>query len=446
LDTEEIRYRDELNFAEFPLASLSSRAGGQPYLTFSDTIFDQGRGQHVVRKLTISPSAKHGLPTPMDDEVILGLIQLTSQQRFANRTVSFTRFQLLRLLDWRIESKSYERLKDSLFRWLGVTLQYEKAWWSKADQCWVDKGFHLLDDVQLLDRKPTAGEGCSSFTWNETVFRSFQSGYLKQIDFEFYRSLESAVAKRMYRFLDKKFHLRGSLEFSLTGFACDHLGLGRRYHNGELKRLLQGPIDELEAKGFLEEGRFQKEGKGEWKVCFRRAAVPPKTDEIATMESPLVGKLTAFGVTRATAVVLVAEHPEERIVRHLEMALWLQRQPGSGGVKNLPGYLVKAVKEDYAPPLGFVQKAKKTAARKTSPPPESPEQLTERLELDTLWNGMEADEQRRFEADALGSAEGFLLKQYRSTGTGSLFQAVRRRILDDHLRRTRRVASPVITG
>jgi hypothetical protein len=327
-----------------------------------------------------------------------------------------------------------------------VTLQYEKAWWSKADQCWVDKGFHLLDDVQLLDRKPSAGEGCSSFTWNETVFRSFQSGYLKQIDFEFYRSLESAVAKRMYRFLDKKFHLRGSLEFSLTGFACDHLGLGRRYHNGELKRLLQGPIDELEAKGFLEEGRFQKEGKGEWKVCFRRADTSPNAGEISEPESPLVARLVAFGVTRTTAVVLVAEHPEERIVRHLEMALWLQRQPGSGGVKNLPGYLVKAVKEDYAPPAGFAPKPKKTVPRKPSPhveasPPDSPEQAKEREELDALWDGMEADEQRRFEADALGSAEGFLLKQYRSTGSGSLFQAVRRRILDDHLRRTGRVVT-----
>ena len=65
-DGDETRYRDELNFAEFPLAALSSRPDGQPYLTFSDTIFDQGRGQHIVRKVTISPSAKHGLPTPMD--------------------------------------------------------------------------------------------------------------------------------------------------------------------------------------------------------------------------------------------------------------------------------------------------------------------------------------------------------------------------------------------
>jgi hypothetical protein len=451
LDTEETRYRDELNFAEFPLASLSSRAAGQPYLTFSDTIFDQGRNQHVTRKLTISPSAKHGLPTPMDDEVILGLIQLTSQQRFASRNVSFTRYQLLQLLGWRVESKSYERLKDSLFRWLGVTLQYEKAWWSKADQCWVDKGFHLLDDVQLLDRKPSAGEGASSFTWNETVFRSFQSGYLKQIDFDFYRSLESAVAKRMYRFLDKKFHLRGALEFSLTGFACDHLGLGRRYHNGEIKRLLQGPIDELTSKGFLEEGRFVKTGKGEWKVCFRRVDGQPVVAEVAAPEPVLVGKLTAFGITRASAVALAAKHPEERVLRQLEFASWLQRQSNAGGVKNLPGYLVKAIQEDFAPPVGFAQKVKKLSARKAAspaftPPPESPERLRERQELDALWKGMEPDEQHRFEQEALASAEGFLLKQYRSAGSGSLFQTVRRRILDDHLRRSGLAGPSVANG
>ena len=38
------------------------------------------------------------------------------------------------------------------------------------------------------------------------VFRSFQAGFLKQLDLDFYRRLKLAAAKRMYRFLDKRFH------------------------------------------------------------------------------------------------------------------------------------------------------------------------------------------------------------------------------------------------
>ena len=74
----------------------------------------------------------------------------------------------------------------------------------------------------------------SSFTWNEMVFRSFQAGFLKKLDLDFYRSLKLATAKRMYRFLDKRFHFSGRLRFSLPVFACEHLGLSRSYDTAQL--------------------------------------------------------------------------------------------------------------------------------------------------------------------------------------------------------------------
>src|SRR3954454_18091550 len=93
-------YRDELNFAEFPLASLSnSLPDGQKTLEFTDEIFDKSVNKRVKRKLTITASDKYGLPTAMDDEVILGLIQLTGRSDFEHRRVFFTRYELLKLLD-----------------------------------------------------------------------------------------------------------------------------------------------------------------------------------------------------------------------------------------------------------------------------------------------------------------------------------------------------------
>src|SRR5215831_995887 len=83
-------YRDELNFAEFPLASLStSLPKNQKTLEFTDEIFDKSQNARVTRKLTITASDKYGLPTAMDDEVILGLIQLTGRSEFSNRRVFF---------------------------------------------------------------------------------------------------------------------------------------------------------------------------------------------------------------------------------------------------------------------------------------------------------------------------------------------------------------------
>jgi hypothetical protein len=181
--------RDELNLAEFPLAALADRAPkGQKTLVFEDTVWDKRAQQRVVRRLTISASDSYGLPTAIDDEVILGLVQLSRQRQFADRTVAFSRYELINILGWEREGKSYARIDQSLRRWLGVTLYYDKAWWDKEAGCWIDAAFHLLDQITLARRRKgespnAAAQRCSStFTWNEIIFRSFHAGYLKQLD------------------------------------------------------------------------------------------------------------------------------------------------------------------------------------------------------------------------------------------------------------------------
>ena len=145
--------KDEMNLAEFPLTTLADRVPrGCKTLVFEDRIFDQGQKQHVDPAADDFRSDKFGLPTALDDEVILGLVQLSKADCFANREVQFSRYQLVHLLGWREEGKSYARLEESLKRWLGVTLYYENAWWDQCRQKWVDAHFHLLDNLMLFHR------------------------------------------------------------------------------------------------------------------------------------------------------------------------------------------------------------------------------------------------------------------------------------------------------
>ena len=104
--------RDELNLAEFPIALLSSRPNpNQKTVQFEDRIWDKRPNRHVTRKLTITASDLYGLPTTLDDDVILGLIQLTRENDFQDNQVFFSRYKLIRLLGWRNEGKSYMRLE-----------------------------------------------------------------------------------------------------------------------------------------------------------------------------------------------------------------------------------------------------------------------------------------------------------------------------------------------
>src|SRR3954453_20219100 len=65
--------------------------------------------------------------------------------------------------------------------------------------------------------------------------------------------LSNSTAKRLYRFLDKRFHHKPDWTFDLKELAHEHIGLSRRYEGqAHLKRKLQPAIAELEGIAFLE--------------------------------------------------------------------------------------------------------------------------------------------------------------------------------------------------
>lgn len=415
--------RDELNLAEFPLCALSHRLRpDQKTLRFEDRLLDKGRGEWITRQLTVTGSDAFGLPTLLDDEVLLGLIQLTRQRDFADRKVPFTRHQLLRLLDWKDDSKNYQRLESSLNRWTGVTLYYQKAWWNKARQCWVDEKFHVLDNVWLCHRgEPLpdtglieAGAPTSAFVWNEVIFRSFRAGNLKSIDFEFFKSLNSAVAKRLYRFLDKRFWHRDCREFHVRELACQHLGLSPKYDSSSLKRKLLAGVHELEARGYLaaspDESRFRKLRAGDWLVTFTKGKCPPLCTggkNAPTLKSPLTQALTARGVSADTAAEITAHYATEIIEAKLAAFDWLANRRDPRVSRNPAGFLVSSIKGEYGPPKGYSirsDKARSTtrrAERKINAQKPQSEDAHKQLAIESFWQSLPPDERRRLETEAL---------------------------------------------
>ena len=147
-------WKDELNLAEFPIAALTDRIpDGQTTLVFEDRL-ERRDSPPIVRRLTIMGTHKHGLPTSLDDEVLVGLIQLTKRRsNFTDARVQFSRYELIELLGWPQSGQSYRRIEEALHRWVGVVLMYENAWWDNAAKSWVDEQFHVLDNVTLYDRE-----------------------------------------------------------------------------------------------------------------------------------------------------------------------------------------------------------------------------------------------------------------------------------------------------
>jgi hypothetical protein len=212
----------------------------------------------------------------------------------------------------------------------------------------------------------------SFIVWNEVIFESFQAGYLKPLDYDLCMALSNSTAKRLYRFLDKRFYHKPDLTFDLKELAHEHIGLSRNYEGqAHLKRKLQPAIAELEGIAFLEPlpeaERFQKQMHGTT-VRFIKKSLAPATSAgqaltasqqptlpLAEPEpSPLVAALVQRGVTRATAADLVQRHPAEAIEAKLDVFDWLIRKNDKRIARSPAGYLVKSIETDYAAPEGYL--------------------------------------------------------------------------------------------
>ena len=446
--------KDELNLAEFPLCALAHRLRpDQKTLRFEDRLWDDRRKQTITRQLTITGSDAYGLPTALDDEVLLGLIQISKQQQFASRVVRFTRYQLIELLGWRNESKSYDRLEASLNRWMGVTLYYQNAWWNKKRQCWVDEKFHVLDNTRLFQRdNPGSGaddDGISSvFIWNEVIFQSFQAGNVKALDFDFFRELRGAVAKRLYRFLDKRFYHRGQWEFDLAEFAHEHAGLSRCYDTANLKRKLRSGIAELEQRGYLkpmtDTERFRKLCSGEWRITFEKQKEAAATPSAAPEAScpPLVEALVQRGVALSTAQRTVKEFSAERIQTQVEVFDYLVAQKDAKVSRNPPGFLVSAIRSEFAPPKSFrdhateQQRQEESERRKVRDTQRKQRQeiaarekeQAEQNAIRQFWDSWSTEERSRLEDEALELATPMQHRMLARGGT--LAEATRKSLLN----------------
>lgn len=444
------RGRDEMNLAEFPLSGLASgKERGKDTLVFEEKVADKERGGTVKRRLTVSPSVEYGLPTPLDDEAILGLVQLAKASEFSGRKVNFVPADLFRVIGWREDGRSYSRLETSLMRWLGITLYYNNAWWDRVREAWVDEHFHLLEHVVIRRRRcggSTSGMGEKdklwSVTWNDVVFRSFEAGYLKTLDMELYRKLRLPASKRIYRFLDKRLHYRRRKSFELRAFACERIGFSRLGDNSQLKRHVNRATDELQEAGFLEpipkEDRYQKVCRGKWEVVFERKRRGEANGNLGVLEAAL----TKRGIWSPVAVQLVRDHPAanvEAAIREFDELMGGGRGQGLG---NPPGLLVSWINERCE--IGARKHKANGASGKDDfsggvQPCERKRDGCEDasvLEVKEYLGKLSVQELQFLEAEALSQAKSFLAEGYRRSlalGSEQLISEYREMILNAHV-------------
>lgn len=355
--------RDEMNLAEFPLTVLSTRSNPNvKTLEFQDTVISKS-GQAIRRKWVITSADKFGLPTASDDEVLLGLLKLTVDDGICSRKIFFTRYELLRILRWTTEGRSYTRLQNALDRLSGVRVKATNAFYDNESKSHSTKNFGIIDAYEINDGREASVKP-SFFIWSEEIFHSFQVGFIKKFDLDFYLELRSAVSKRLYRYLDKRFWYKSSATMNLFILAHEKIGISRTYQYASLIRQQLDPaIEELVQRGFLSHAEYAGKGRNMEITlyaangarrnriedsCGAQQTLPAEHDQDGERRelAPLLQKIVQRGIKPAQAERLLCSRGPQELERIEKIVDYYDRlvQTGSRLVSRSPvGFLYKAI-------------------------------------------------------------------------------------------------------
>src|SRR5215213_2991280 len=338
----------EGNFEDHPYFTVGNQRSGEGILRYSSTIRTRD-GQELKQTWTVRAVQGLGLPGTLDQDVYVALLQIIDRQGGVPEDgwISFSLYELMQLLRRTHGGRDYRQIKESLERLSGTVIQSKNAFYRKSSKSYLDDTFHLLERVQHAESTDGSGKR-GERTWLQLsgyFVDSYNANYLKGLDSDFYWSLNSSVAKRLYRFVDKKRNQQRRWEVDLFSLR-DRIPLSSYKYPSKIREKLEPAHEELTHKGFFERVTYRKTADGDNLVCYEIAQDfsnrRPAIELEATPEVRIaVERLKAEGLRSDAAEDLVYRHGPERCLRYAEAVTFRKN------VRNRAGWVRKAIENGY---------------------------------------------------------------------------------------------------
>ena len=356
IKTVRLTGKDEMNLADFAIGVIrlsNDQEEHQTSITRAQTIkTSQGL---LKQEWIVTASGQYGFPQPCDDDILLGLIHLAYEDHFRHQTVPFSRYSLCKLMGWANKGQNYERIESALHRLTGIRINAKQSFYDGSRKEYVSKVFGVIDSFQIS----TTRAQLSYARLSDDLWGSIQCNNIKPIDLAAYYGLRSPIARRLYRFLDKRRLNKSSFELELDALAQVNIGLtgSTRVYPSQIKQSLTAPHRELEKIGFLSGVSFFLGNNKAWRVRYSfpregtalpspKTAIPKKS--LASFEE---SSLIQRGISAKVAAELATDYAH-RLPALLDFYDFVV-QKHAGYWTNPVGWLVQAIREDYAIPRDF---------------------------------------------------------------------------------------------
>ena len=228
----------------------------------------------------VLPAPGERIPGTFDQDVYVELSRrLHEAGSPSDGALSFTLHAFLRSMGRRVDGRTYEQLRAALTRLERTTLESHGVYHDASAGNAVVGRLTLLSSVQIDRRRLTNRDqlglfstltnnepGDARIVFSSAVRGNLAAGHTVMLSAPRYFSLNSPVARRMYRLLEVARAATGtSWRVSLERLAAQ-LPLVQRYP-AHLQRVLQPANEMLVASGLLRAASFERDGKA-WFVEY----------------------------------------------------------------------------------------------------------------------------------------------------------------------------------
>src|ERR1700683_4278380 len=213
--------------------------------------------QGVVRRITILPSAKYGMPITQDQDYWLALMKLVGEHVQRNGKLTnpfiFTTADLRHVLGQPNCGKYYEAVNEWLSVMTATTI--EGGSYNVRRKSWCTEKTHAVDRVVAVGKElPDGSIADKNYIWfSEWQLDNINSGNLIPIELTTYIQLKTNIAKNLVPHLQEWLfasQAEGRFEKRYED-VCHLLGIRIYQHLSDIERKLGPSLNELVTHGYI---------------------------------------------------------------------------------------------------------------------------------------------------------------------------------------------------
>lgn len=274
----------EVNLEVPPTFQLRRTNPNRRVAEFFNTLVND-EGERVHQHWRISVPEPYELPGPFDQDVWVAVQTLVGIRGGMppDGRLYFSLYELLGVMRKARKGDNYKDLRASLLRLSATHFQAENAFYLKDKNKLATRTFTLWDVSLDTEVDNETGEATERhfLEFHNVVRQSFEAEYLKTLDSDFYFSLRSPLAKRLYRLIDRKRQGKPRWGTSLDKLK-DMAPLAPSYKTpSKIRDVLETAHSELLRRGFLAGVSYENRNGSHW-IRWR---VEPEFDRQRSLKS-----------------------------------------------------------------------------------------------------------------------------------------------------------------